>query len=1535
MATNKRKKEDETMKHPVKRSLAILLALAILAGLCILPASAASFPSSLYLRQITNVSCTRASNTMMCRARAYLSGNDNWSSITEYDLTNCGAWSDSYGMTWNYTLSKPGDGIHSISVSETAVNGLSLGTVKALLNAHPEGFVMYCSRLPHGRPPHGIFITDYAGDTIYCSDPGWGYSGDRRPLTSSYFGTCYGSQANILANVTAYWYVAGYNISSSGNAPTGWLDSVTSDGVGRIHVKGWTLDADSPTTSLDVHVYIGGAAGDSNVEGHVIKANLERSDIAAAYPGAGSAHGFDAVINTSKSGNQPVYVYGINVGAGGNALLNNSGARVNIIADTAAPTINDVKVSNVSGRGYTVTCKVSDNVGVTKVTMPTWTVKNGQDDLVWHTATISGNTATSHVSIGDHNLESGDYLTHIYAYDAAGNRSSVAAPVVTLPNILSGPTASGTLKDGVYTIASSLNRNLVLDVAKASKNSGANIQVWTAANSENQLWYIKSLGSGLYSVRALHSGRYINVAGSGKANGTNLQQWNNGTPNGDEKWRITNNGDGTYTFIAAVNGLALDLADGKTANGQNAQCWQTNGSGAQRWVLYRSNVQADFSGPSISNIRVTEVSPKGYRVTCTVTDPSGVAKVTMPTWSVKNNQDDIVWHEAAISGNTATFYVRVSDHNDEAGDYLTHIYATDKRGYLSSTSAGTIHVPEDTKGPEISNIRITEVSSGGFRATCTVTDPSGVKKVTMPTWTEANGQDDLVWHEATLNGNTATFYVKASDHKNEPGKYIMHIYAYDTKGQVCSVPVSAITVPTIVGGTPVTGKISDGVYTIASSLNQNIVLDVAEVSKNSGANIHVWTAANSENQLWYIKSLGSGLYSVRALHSGRYINVAGSGKANGTNLQQWNNGTPNGDEKWRITNNGDGTYTFIAAVNGLALDLADGKTANGQNAQCWQTNGSGAQRWVLYRSNVQADFSGPSISNIRVTEVSPKGYRVTCTVTDPSGVAKVTMPTWSVKNNQDDIVWHEAAISGNTATFYVRVSDHNDEAGDYLTHIYATDKRGYQSSNSAGTIHVPEDKQGPEISNVQISEVTPNGFRVTCTVTDETGVARVKMPTWSDRNGSDDLVWHEATLNGNTATFYVRTADHKSETGSYTTHIYADDTRGNTSSTAAPTIHVPFGVPDGYYRLASAVDNSKGLDIAGVSTDNGANAHLWTYGDSSNQKFELKYQNGYYTLMALHSGKYIDVANGSNVAGANVQQYQGNGSDAQQWMLKDAGDGYAYVVNKSGLYLDVNGTFSDNGTNVQVWTGNGSVAQKWKLIPVEKEVRKGYDAGYTGGMAGSGSIVAYGIDVSEHQGTGFNFQNLKNSGYSYVILRCGFVTRKDYRFEEYYAAAKAAGLNVGVYFYSYASTPAEASYEADRCLSYIQGKKFEYPVYFDFEDGSARSYNGALAQQICNAFLSKIEAAGYLPGLYGYASWLDPNYGAWVPTSSICSKWECWMANYYNGSPVNVKSANYPSTYGMYQYTSSNYVNGVGPLDTNVCYKDYPYIVKTYHFNGY
>ncbi len=109
-------------------------------------------------------------------------------------------------------------------------------------------------------------------------------------------------------------------------------------------------------------------------------------------------------------------------------------------SDTTKPTITNARVTNITKNGYTVTCTVSDNVGVTKVLMPTWTVNNGQDDLPpvdkWPKAAINGNTATYTVSRADHNNESGTYITDIYAYDAAGNESEYVRVSANLSNQL-------------------------------------------------------------------------------------------------------------------------------------------------------------------------------------------------------------------------------------------------------------------------------------------------------------------------------------------------------------------------------------------------------------------------------------------------------------------------------------------------------------------------------------------------------------------------------------------------------------------------------------------------------------------------------------------------------------------------------------------------------------------------------------------------------------------------------------------------------------------------------------------------------------------------------------------------------------------------------------------------------------------------------------------------------------------------------------------------------------------------------------------
>ena len=244
----------------------------------------------------------------------------------------------------------------------------------------------------------------------------------------------------------------------------------------------------------------------------------------------------------------------------------------------------------------------------------------------------------------------------------------------------------------------------------------------------------------------------------------------------------------------------------------------------------------------------------------------------------------------------------------------------------------------------------------------------------------------------------------------------------------------------------------------------------------------------------------------------------------------------------------------------------------------------------------------------------------------------------------------------------------------------------------------------------------------------------------------------------------------------------------------------------------------------------------------------------------------------------------------------------------------------------------------------------GYDRGYKQTMAGTGKVVAEGLDISEHQ-AGINLQKIKDAGFDYVILRAGVKlnagsNRKDYNFEDFYAQARKVGLDVGTYYYSQAKSVSEAKEEAKCFLEYIKGKTFEYPVYLDFESGriwedqAAYKKNSTLATEVCYAFMDTMRDAGYLVGLYGYAGWFDPGYNGWMASTldnNIGKKYEFWMANYFNNMlPENTKTANYKNKYGMYQYTSSKKISGWdGTLDHNVCYKDYPAIVKQYGFNGY
>lgn len=201
-----------------------------------------------------------------------------------------------------------------------------------------------------------------------------------------------------------------------------------------------------------------------------------------------------------------------------------------------------------------------------------------------------------------------------------------------------------------------------------------------------------------------------------------------------------------------------------------------------------------------------------------------------------------------------------------------------------------------------------------------------------------------------------------------------------------------------------------------------------------------------------------------------------------------------------------------------------------------------------------------------------------------------------------------------------------------------------------------------------------------------------------------------------------------------------------------------------------------------------------------------------------------------------------------------------------------------------------------------------------------------GIDISQYQ-TGIDFEKVKAAGYSFVIIRAGYgkyTKQKDPQFETHYKNAKAAGLDVGAYWYSYAVSADEAKQEAAACLEVIKGKQFEYPIYFDLEEQAAFKKGKTVCSNMVTAFCGAMEAAGYFAGLYISRSPLQTYI-----TSEVASRYALWVAEY-------ASKCNYSGSYGMWQYSSTGNVNGIsGNVDCDYCYTDYPAAIESGGFNGF
>ena len=259
----------------------------------------------------------------------------------------------------------------------------------------------------------------------------------------------------------------------------------------------------------------------------------------------------------------------------------------------------------------------------------------------------------------------------------------------------------------------------------------------------------------------------------------------------------------------------------------------------------------DTVAPTISNVRLTDISTAGYTITCDVSDNVGVTRVAFPTWTIKNDQDDLVWKDGTISGNTVTFRVNTSEHNNELGIYATHIYAFDAKNYAFKEV--TIHL--ENEKPKISNVRIIDKDNTGYTVACDVSDNVGVTRVSFPTWTKKNDQDDIIWKDAPVSGNTAKFRVNISDHNNELGVYVTHIYAYDNCGNFSSYGIATDMIinidSTTYKGNRYTLFESNVSWTDAKRICESLGGHLVTITSSEENNVVKALASKAKNDVWY------------------------------------------------------------------------------------------------------------------------------------------------------------------------------------------------------------------------------------------------------------------------------------------------------------------------------------------------------------------------------------------------------------------------------------------------------------------------------------------------------------------------------------------------------------------------------------------------------------------------------------------------------------------------------------------------------------
>ena len=474
--------------------------------------------------------------------------------------------------------------------------------------------------------------------------------------------------------------------------------------------------------------------------------------------------------------------------------------------------------------------------------------------------------------------------------------------------------------------------------------------------------------------------------------------------------------------------------------------------------------------------------------------PNGVRTVSVPIWSETGGQDDLVWYTANRQANgTYTVNVKAENHKNSTGLYNVHLYYVQNNGQMTGVggTTTTVAVGKKNQTPVSADLTIAKSEKDG---TFTITAKNlqgfdGYKEVKIPFWSHANGMKDIIWYTPTRQADGSyTVTAKASDHENADGKYEAQVFYVDAQGQNKFVKKAFID------------------YTATKPANA-VAADL--------------TIAKSEKD---------GTFTITAK------NLQGFDGYKEVKIPFWSHANGMKDIIWYTpTRQADGSYTVTAKASDH--ENADGK----YEAQVFYVDANGQNKFVK-KAFIDYTASKPS-ADLTITKSEKDG---TFTITAKNlqgfdGYKEVKIPFWSHANGMKDIIWYTPTRQADGSyTVTAKASDHENADGKYEAQVFYVDAKGQNKfvkkafidyknqSRPTGTLLIQNNNKDTGTFDVIIKDVySPKG------------VQTVQVPTWSDKDGQDDIRWYEATRQANgDYKVSVKASDHKNSTGKYHVHLY-------------------------------------------------------------------------------------------------------------------------------------------------------------------------------------------------------------------------------------------------------------------------------------------------------------------------------------------------------------------------------------------------------------